>query len=300
MGVVRKPRVRTRFPVDTTTFIAPGRAASVLRYLAACFFFSMLDVRGFCDCPCAEWMGERRGGNPVSLFSESSIDWCVGGTHTSFVHTDSKDSSIREPRSLQEAQDRFIAVWGQMGSVWGISRTMAEVHALLYITDEPMCTDDVMERLQISRGNASMSLRALVDWGIVERSHKRGDRKEYFRAEQDAWAMARAIVRERLKREVDPLVGSLYEIRDMTRKPAKTPRKGGGAGADQIDEHHRRVDELIELFLTLQRVSQAFVGPAGRGVQAAVSLLNSPIIASLRSKGRDTADASGQDGQRTS
>lgn len=234
------------------------------------------------------------------MISETSIDPCRGVSHTSFVHGDSKDNPIREPRTLQEAQDRFIAVWGQMGSVWGISRTMAEVHALLYITNEPLCTDDVMERLQISRGNASMSLRALVDWGIVERSHKRGDRKEYFQAEQDAWAMARAIVRERLKREVDPLVASLYEIRDMTRKPAKTPKKGGGPHAGQIDEHHRRVDELIELFLTLQRVSQAFVGPAGRGMQAAASLLNSPIIASLRGKGRETADAAGQDGQRSS
>src|ERR1041384_3170136 len=75
---------------------------------------------------------------------------------------------------LREAQDRFVAAWGQMGTAWGISRTMAEVHALLYIPGQPMNTDDIMERLQISRGNASMSLRALLDWGIVQRTHKIG------------------------------------------------------------------------------------------------------------------------------
>ncbi len=207
--------------------------------------------------------------------------------------------SARDSKSLLEAQDRFVASWGQMGSVWGISRTMAEVHALLFITDEPMCTDDVMDRLQISRGNASMSLRALVDWGIVVRSHKRGDRKEYFRAEQDVWAMARAIVRERLKREVDPLLANLYEIRDMTQRPAKG-RKGAATAApsDEIEAHQRRLDALVELMLTLQRVSQAFVGPAGRGLQVAASILSSPLITGSRGRSREAA-AEGPAGDRS-
>ena len=110
----------------------------------------------------------------------------------------------RDQLGLVEVQDRFVAAWGRMASTWGISRTMAEAHALLYITGRPLCTDDVMDRLQISRGNASMSLRGLVDWGIVSRMHKRGDRKEYFQAEQDVWTMFRAAVRERIQREVEP------------------------------------------------------------------------------------------------
>src|SRR4051812_9220131 len=77
-------------------------------------------------------------------------------------------------------QDLFMRRWGEMGQVWGINRTMAEIHALLYIVGQPLCTDDVMERLHISRGNASMSLRALCDWGIVRRMHRRGERREYF------------------------------------------------------------------------------------------------------------------------
>src|ERR1051326_7423062 len=130
----------------------------------------------------------------LSQYSESSMDIRDPARHNVGMSTE-----------LRQAQDRFIAVWGQMAGAWGISRTMAEVHALLYITGEPLCTDDIMERLEISRGNASMSLRALLDWGIVERAHKRGDRKEYFEAEQDVWALFRAIVRERITREVDQI-----------------------------------------------------------------------------------------------
>jgi DNA-binding transcriptional regulator GbsR (MarR family) len=175
---------------------------------------------------------------------------------------------------LREAQDRFIAIWGQMAGAWGISRTMAEVHALLFISGDGLNTDEVMERLQISRGNASMSLRALLDWGIIERAHKRGDRKEYFRAEQDVWAMFRAIVRERLKREVDPLVASLYEIKDQT-----SARSGVGTrGSDEterlaLEQLDNRLDEMLSFFKTVEGMGTRFVSPTGRGLLAAASLL---------------------------
>lgn len=168
-----------------------------------------------------------------------------------------------QPDALREAQDRFVATWGQMGSAWGISRTMAEVHALLFITGEPLCTDDVMDRLEISRGSASMSLRALVDWGVVARTHKRGDRKEYFAADQDVWTLFRAVVRERMKREVDPLLASLFEIRDMTR----------GVGGD-ASEHNLRLDELLQFFEIVQAVGQRFISPNGEGLQAAAEILS--------------------------
>lgn len=168
-----------------------------------------------------------------------------------------------QPDALREAQDRFIATWGQMGSEWGISRTMAEVHALLFITGEALCTDDAMERLEISRGSASMSLRALLDWGVISRTHKRGDRKEYFLAEQDVWTLFRAIVRERMKREVDPLLVSLFEIRDMT----------AGMKGDAQD-HNKRLDALLRFFDLLQTVGQRFISPSGEGLQAAADILS--------------------------
>src|SRR5437868_6576881 len=91
------------------------------------------------------------------------------------------------PAALEDSKALFIRRWGEMSSYWGISRTMAEIHALLYVSTEPVCTDDVMSLLQVSRGNASMNLRSLVDWGLIERSHVRGDRKEYFTALADVW-----------------------------------------------------------------------------------------------------------------
>lgn len=181
----------------------------------------------------------------------------------------------RTSSTLLQAQDRFVAVWGQMAGAWGVSRTMAEVHALLYITGEPLNTDDVMGRLQISRGNASMSLRALLDWGIVERAHRRGDRKEYFKAEQDVWTLFKAILRQRLTREVDPLLASLYEIRDMT---ARTPRgeKALSVAQENLDEHNQRLDAMVEFFQTLEQFAAMFVAPSGRGLQAAADLLGKP------------------------
>ncbi|MEM0984321.1 MAG: transcriptional regulator [Planctomycetota bacterium] len=160
-----------------------------------------------------------------------------------------------------EMVDGFVEAWGRMGSVWGISRTMAEVHALLYITGDAMCTDDVMSALEISRGNASMSLRALLDWGVVTRAHRRGDRKDYFQAEQDVWSIFRAIVRERMKREVDPLLVSLHEIRD---------RSGDGAASSS---GHDRMDEMIEFLEMTTRLADRFVGPSGPGLRLAATLL---------------------------
>lgn len=166
-------------------------------------------------------------------------------------------------KRLTEAQDRFIATWGQMGSTWGISRTMAEVHALLYIGGEPLCTDDVMERLEISRGNASMSLRALVDWGIIERIHKRGDRKEYYQAEQDPWFILRAVVTERMKREVHPVLAGLAEIRDST-SGAIAPKPGASDDtAEQIEArtaaHNQRLDSMLSMLELLSGVGDKFL-----------------------------------------
>src|ERR1700712_2428247 len=118
-------------------------------------------------------------------------------------------------RELRTAQDLFIRRWGEMGQTWGINRTMAEIHALLYITAQPLCTDDVMERLHISRGNASMSLRALCDWGIIRRLHRRGERREYFESLSDVWEMFSIIAAERKRREMDPVLETIRQCQNM-------------------------------------------------------------------------------------
>lgn len=117
--------------------------------------------------------------------------------------------------SLERSRGLFIRRWGEMGGYWGINRTMAELHALLYTSAEPLCTDDIMAQLQISRGNASMNLRQLVDWGLIHRVHKKGDRKEYFASESDVWELFQNIARERKRREVEPIVETIGRCRAM-------------------------------------------------------------------------------------
>lgn len=177
---------------------------------------------------------------------------------------------------LVKAQDEFVAAWGQMGSSWGISRTMAEVHALLYISGRAMNTDEVMERLRISRGNASMSLRSLVEWGIVQRVHKRGDRKEYFEAEQEVWALARTVIRERLRREILPMLATLFEIRDETGEAA-VAAEGEAVPSAMVAAHNQRLDQLLDLVQTIDRLGERFVGSEGKGLRLAASLLSKVV-----------------------
>jgi DNA-binding transcriptional regulator GbsR (MarR family) len=104
-----------------------------------------------------------------------------------------------------EAKEQFIQAWGTLGSSWGISRTMAQIHALLLVSSEPLSTEDIMEKLQISRGNTNMTVRELIDWGLVYKEIIVGERREFFIAEKDMWQVSRCILRERKKRELDPL-----------------------------------------------------------------------------------------------
>ena len=113
--------------------------------------------------------------------------------------------------TLDQIKDRFILHWGEMGSLWGINRTMAQVHALLFISPEPLSANEIMDELQISRGNVSMALRELIAWGIVARVHLKGERREFYTTEKDVWTMFRIIVRERKKREIDPTMNVLRE-----------------------------------------------------------------------------------------
>ncbi len=116
---------------------------------------------------------------------------------------------------LAEAKNQFIEAWGTLGSKWGINRTMAQLHALLMVSPEPLSTEEMMEELNISRGNVNMNIRDLMDWGLVEKKHKPGDRKEYFWAEKDIWKVTKQVARERKKRELEPISKVLEQISDV-------------------------------------------------------------------------------------
>jgi DNA-binding transcriptional regulator GbsR (MarR family) len=113
---------------------------------------------------------------------------------------------------LTEAKQQFISSWGAFGTHWGINRTMAQIHALLLISADPLTQDDMMEELNISRGNTNMNIRELINWGLVERVLLPGERKEYFSAEKDIWKVVKQIVKERKKRELEPMLKLLDQL----------------------------------------------------------------------------------------
>src|SRR4028119_832685 len=174
------------------------------------------------------------------------------------------------PEQLKRVQDMFIRRWGEMGQTWGINRTMAEIHALLYITAQPLCTDDVMERLNISRGNASMSLRALCDWGIVRRLHTRGARREYFESLGDVWEMFSLIAAERKRREMDPVLETIRQCQRMLAEPTI-----GKAGASQeaIQITRQRLAGMEEFMEVTNKIFQQFVGNAKSGLTRVAKVL---------------------------
>lgn len=113
---------------------------------------------------------------------------------------------------FKEAKNKFVQTWGALGSQWGINKTMAQIHALLMVSAEAVSMEDIMAELQISRGNASMNLRALMDWGIVYKEYKAGERREFFTAEKDLDELAVKISKERSKREIKPALKVLKEV----------------------------------------------------------------------------------------
>jgi DNA-binding transcriptional regulator GbsR (MarR family) len=116
---------------------------------------------------------------------------------------------------LIEAKQQFISSWGAFGTHWGINRTMAQIHALLLISPDPLTQDDIMEDLNISRGNTNMNIRELINWGLVERVLLSGERKEYFTAEKDIWKVVKQIVKERKKRELEPMLQLLDKLENV-------------------------------------------------------------------------------------
>ena len=173
------------------------------------------------------------------------------------------ESSASDPSSVddapsarsREAVDRFISLWGDMASTWGINRTMAKIHALLYCAERPLNTDQIMERLGVSRGNANMNLHSLVDWGLVAKTRPAESRKDYYEAEKDVWQITARIIEERQRREVHPVRSQLQECADLLVE-----------GEERIEDRpeteqvlHRRFANLIELVKVFEGVSEALL-----------------------------------------
>ncbi len=116
---------------------------------------------------------------------------------------------------LEDAKLKYIHTWGSLATSWGVNKTMAQVHALLLVSTKPLSAEDIMETLQISRGNVNMNVRALIDWGIVQKELVIGERKEFFIATKDIWELFKQITKERKRREVEPVLKVLAELQEI-------------------------------------------------------------------------------------
>ncbi len=136
-------------------------------------------------------------------------------------------------------QDQFVLEWGRMSSSWGINRTMAQIHALLFVTGRALEVNEIMERLHISRGNASINLRELMEWGLVRRFRAPGDRKDTYISDSDPYTMFLRVVRERKRREIDPTADAIKECLD--KMPA-------GDSSEDAETLRNRLKNLLEIF----------------------------------------------------
>lgn len=141
-----------------------------------------------------------------------------------------------ERARLEQAREEFVAQWGVMGAQWGINRTMAQIHALLMTAPDVMSTDEVMESLEISRGNAHTNLKDLVGWGLIKIVTKKGERKEFFEAEKDVWEIFRRVARERKRREIDPALETLRSCKDATEKMSSAEGKAFHEQMGQLED----------------------------------------------------------------
>ena len=124
---------------------------------------------------------------------------------------------------LTDTMQRYIVHWGEMGSRWGMNRSVAQIHALLYLSEKPLNADEIGETLGIARSNVSTGLKELAGWELVQITHVLGDRRDFFTAQQDTWEVIRVIMEGRKRREIDPTLAALRECAAQLEKDRETP-----------------------------------------------------------------------------
>lgn len=139
---------------------------------------------------------------------------------------------------LSPVQQKFILHWGEMGTRWGINRTVAQIHALLYLAPDPLTAEEIAETLSVARSNVSNSLRELQSWGIVKLVHVMGDKRDHFESMKDVWEMFRVVLDERKKREIDPTIRVLREC--------ILEAETGGKTDQHTQEQLRKLNDFFE------------------------------------------------------
>jgi DNA-binding transcriptional regulator GbsR (MarR family) len=144
--------------------------------------------------------------------------------------------------ALPAAVERFVLHWGDMGSEWGVNRSVSQIHALLYLSERPLTAEEIADRLDIARSNVSTSIKELLAWNLIRRVPIRGDRRDHFEAETDLWEIVKRIAAGRKEREIDPAVAALQAcVKDAARDPAVHPVA------------RRRLEEMLDFVETMDR-----------------------------------------------
>lgn len=159
--------------------------------------------------------------------------------------------SSQKTESHQQAIDQFVLLWGEMASAWGINKTMAQIHALLYAEAKPLDTDTIMNQLSISRGNANMNLRSLIQWQLVQKVHFKGERKDFYTAEKNVWNIVSIIVHERQQREIAPIKENLNECIKVFEEE--------GVQSKEEEEFKQRIEQFVEFLEMFDRFTKAML-----------------------------------------
>jgi len=171
--------------------------------------------------------------------------------------------------TLADVEREFVELWGSMSSLWGVSPAMARIHGALFITGQAMTAEELMDRLGISRGNVSMNLAKLVEWGLVRRVHRPGDRREYYESLKDVWEMFATVAVQRKRREIDPLLNTLRRCKENLSPESL----GTHSGDATVQDRSRRIQDLLKFLTLMDGLSQRFF-ESHRSLRQAIELLS--------------------------
>lgn len=155
-----------------------------------------------------------------------------------------------------EEKNRFIESWGSMGILWGINRSMARIHAYLLVTEEPVDSEEISDYLRISRGNTSMCLKELRNWGVVQRVNRSGDRRDFYITEPDTWKMLYRIALNRKSREFDP---ALHSLRHLLAEADMKGSEKVNRRLSQVEDILATIDHIITRFLESETKSRTML-----------------------------------------
>jgi len=172
---------------------------------------------------------------------------------------------------LDEAKEKFIQAWGVLGTSWGISRTKAQIHALLLVSAQPLSAQEIIDTLSVSQGSTNMNLRALIDWQLIEKTVKIGERKEYFSAEKDMWEITRRVMRERRKRELEPILKMLDDVKNIE---LSEEEKKKIENTELIAQKSKEIEEFKEMMNQID----SFANRAEKALDVMIKASESKIV----------------------